>query len=216
MDFPFVKEAISALFQKSSCDMYPFKPSEAAPNYRGRIVFHPDKCINCMLCERVCSGNAITHLIENTPEGDYRVTRTFYLGSCTFCATCMDFCDHGAIEFTRDYHMIATREEDLMVSGTFIKKAPKKKAPPPAPKAEAASAACSVTLREDGNSYHIGSLRNSEAAETADPVKTTVPSTTQAALPTATAAAESETASETAAETATGETTDEAVETTVA
>ena len=150
MDFPFVKEAISALFQKSSCDMYPFKPSEAAPNYRGRIVFHPDKCINCMLCERVCSGNAITHLIENTPEGDYRVTRTFYLGSCTFCATCMDFCDHGAIEFTRDYHMIATREEDLMVSGTFIKKAPKKKAPPPAPKAEAASAACSVKLREDG------------------------------------------------------------------
>lgn len=139
MDFPFVKEAISALFQKSSCDMYPVRPSEAAPNYRGRIVFHPDKCINCMMCERVCSGNAITHEIVKTPEGDDQVTRTFYLGSCTFCATCMDFCNHGAIEFTRDYHMIATKEEDLMVSGTFIKKAPVKKAPPkpaPAPKEE--------------------------------------------------------------------------------
>ena len=85
MDFPFVKEAISSLFQKSSCDMYPVRPSEAAPRYRGRIVFHPDKCINCMMCERVCSGNAITHEIVKTPEGDDQVTRTFYLGSCNGC-----------------------------------------------------------------------------------------------------------------------------------
>ena len=138
MDFPFLKEAVNGLFSKSSCDMYPVKPSEAAPRYRGRIVYHPDKCINCMMCERVCSGNAITHTIEKTEEGD-RVTRTFYLGSCTFCATCADFCNHGAIEFTGDYHMVATKEEDLMVTGTFIKKPPVKKAAPPkpaAPKAE--------------------------------------------------------------------------------
>ena len=141
MDFPFLKEAVTGLFSKSSCAMYPAVPSEAAPNYRGRIVYHPDKCINCMLCERVCSGNAITHTVEKTEEGD-KITRTFYLGSCTFCATCMDFCGHGAIEFTRDYHMIATKEEDLMVSGSFIKKPPvKKPAPPkpaPAPEAKAA------------------------------------------------------------------------------
>ncbi len=141
MDFPFLKEAVNGLFSKSSCAMYPAVPSEAAPNYRGRIVYHPDKCINCMLCERVCSGNAITHTVEKTEEGD-KITRTFYLGSCTFCATCMDFCGHGAIEFTRDYHMIATKEEDLMVSGSFIKKPPVKKPAPskpaaaPAPKAE--------------------------------------------------------------------------------
>jgi len=140
MDFPFVKEAISSLFKKSSCDMYPVVPAEAAENYRGRIVFHPDKCINCNMCERVCSGSAITHTSEKTPEGDERITRTFYLGSCTFCATCMDFCTHGAIEFTRDYHMIATKEEDLMVSGTFVKKAPVKKAPAPKPAAAAPAA----------------------------------------------------------------------------
>ena len=140
MDFPFIKEALSQLFSKPSCEMYvPDKTKEGAPNYRGRIVFHPDKCINCMMCERVCSGNAITHVIEKTPEGDDKVTRTFYLGSCTFCATCMDFCGHGAIEFTRDYHMIATKEEDLMVTGTFIKKPPVKKAAPPKPAAPAAA-----------------------------------------------------------------------------
>ena len=148
MDFPFLKEAVTGLFTKSSCAMYPVVPSEAAPNYRGRIVYHPDKCINCMLCERVCSGNAITHTIEKTEEGD-KITRTFYLGSCTFCATCMDFCGHGAIEFTRDYHMIATKEEDLMVSGSFIKKPPVKKPAPPKPAAPAAPAAAPKAEEKD-------------------------------------------------------------------
>ena len=138
MDFPFLKEAVKGLFSKSSCDMYPVKPAEAAPHYRGRIVYHPDKCINCMMCERVCSGNAISHTVEKTDEGD-KITRTFYLGSCTFCATCADFCNHGAIEFTGDYHMIATKEEDLMVTGSFIKKPPVKKPAPPKPAAPAAA-----------------------------------------------------------------------------
>ena len=165
MDFPFVKEAISKLFSKPSCEMYvPDKTKLGAPNYRGRIVFHPEKCINCMMCERVCSGNAITHVIEKTPEGEDKVTRTFYLGSCTFCATCMDFCGHGAIEFTRDYHMIATKEEDLMVSGTFIKKAPVKKAPaakPAAPKPAAAPAPAEggkvIKPRDDGKPVQVPS-----------------------------------------------------------
>ena len=60
MDFPFMKEALNQLFSKSSCAMYPAVPSEAAPNYRGRIVYHPDRCLGCGMCERVCSGNAIT------------------------------------------------------------------------------------------------------------------------------------------------------------
>ena len=73
MDFPFVKEAISQLFSKSSCAMYPAVPSEAAPHYRGRIVYHPDRCIACGMCERVCAGGAISRTIEKTEEGD-RVT----------------------------------------------------------------------------------------------------------------------------------------------
>ena len=164
MDFPFVKEAISQLFSKPSCAMYPAVESIAAPRYRGRIAFDPTKCINCLMCERVCCGGAITHTVEKTEEGD-RITRSFDLGCCTFCAHCMDFCNHGAIQLTQDYHMIATKEEDLIVTGTFITKPPVKKAPPPkpaaapaaaeAPKAEAAKAepaapAAEIKPREDG------------------------------------------------------------------
>ena len=156
MDLPFVKEAISQLFSKPSCDMYPVVPSEAAPGYRGRIVYHADKCIGCGMCERVCSGNAITRTVEKVEEGD-KITLTFNLGSCTFCATCADFCSKNAIEFTGDYHMIATKEEDLLVSGSFIKKPPVKKpapaaaaAPKAAPGTEPDAPGCAIVPREDG------------------------------------------------------------------
>ncbi len=139
MDFPFVKEAVKQLFSKSSCDMYPAVPSEAAPRYRGRIIYHPERCISCGMCERVCSGNAITRTVEKVEEGE-KVTMTFNLGSCTFCATCADFCSRNAIEFSGDYHMVATKEEDLLVTGTFIKKPPVKKPAPPKPAAAAPAA----------------------------------------------------------------------------
>lgn len=162
MDFPFIKEAVSQLFSKTSCEMYPVKPSPAAPRYRGRIVFHSDRCINCGMCERVCAGGAISTVVEKTEEGD-KVTRTFNLGSCTFCSHCADFCTTHAIELTDDYHMIATKEEDLIVTGTFIKKPPVKKAAPAAApaaapkaapaaekKAEEPAPACAVSPRDDG------------------------------------------------------------------
>ena len=110
MDLPFVKEAVKGLFSKTSCEMYPFVPSEAAPRYRGRIVFHPEKCINCGMCERVCAGGAIK--TEAVPvEGGQQITRSFNLGSCTFCSHCADFCHEKAIEVTGDYHMVATKED---------------------------------------------------------------------------------------------------------
>lgn len=151
MDFPFVKEAISQLFSKPSCAMYPAVPSEAAPNYRGRIVYHADKCLGCGMCERVCSGGAITRVIEKVEEGD-KITLSFNLGSCTFCATCADFCSTKAIEFTGDYHMIATKEEDLIVTGTHIRPAKKPATKPAAaaPAAESAAPACTVMPRDDG------------------------------------------------------------------
>ena len=153
MDFPFMKEALSQLFSKSSCAMYPSVPSEAAPGYRGRIVYHPDRCISCGMCEKVCSGNAITRTVEHLEDGQDKITLTFNLGSCTFCATCADFCVKHAIELTGDYHMVATKEEDLLVSGSFIKAAPKKKAAPAA-KSEScqsgAGAVPAVKPRDDG------------------------------------------------------------------
>lgn len=150
MDFPFIKLAIRQLFSKPSCAMYPDVPSEAAEGYRGRIVYHADRCIGCGMCERVCAGGAITRVLEKTDEGT-RITLSFDLGSCTYCSHCADFCSTKAIELTRDYHIVATKSEDLIVTGTTFRPAPKKSAP----KTAAAESVCAadefaVEAREDG------------------------------------------------------------------
>ncbi|MDO4573354.1 MAG: 4Fe-4S binding protein, partial [Clostridia bacterium] len=113
----------------------------APEKYRGRIVFHADKCINCGMCERVCAGGAISTSSVETEEG-LLITRRFFLGSCTFCSCCADFCSKKAIELSQDYHMVARDEADLVVEGTYLKKKPAPKPPKPAePKAGAAEKA---------------------------------------------------------------------------
>ena len=168
--------------------MYPFVPSEAAPNYRGRIAYDPNKCIGCGMCVRVCAGKAIT-LTRTPAEGGENITLTFDLGSCTFCNTCADFCNDNAITLTSDYHMIATKEEDLLVTGTHFKE--KKKPTPkpaaakpavpakPATPAEAAAPAKTMTAAE------APKADAAPAAETAAPAPAA-----PAAEPTPTAPAE--------------------------
>ena len=142
---PFIKEAVQQLFSKPSTEAYPAAPAPAAPGYRGRIVFHADRCISCGMCERVCAGGAISTTSEETEEG-LLITRRFFLGSCTFCANCADFCVKNAIELTDDYHMVARDENELVVTGTYLKKKPT----PKKPAANAEEPASTVKPRDDG------------------------------------------------------------------
>ena len=142
---PFIKEAVTQLFQKPATENFPAEPVKAAPHYRGRIVFHADKCISCGMCERVCAGGAISTTSVDTEEGQL-ITRRFFLGSCTFCANCADFCVKNAIELTDDYHMVARDENELVVTGTYLKKKPT----PKKPAANAEEPASTVKPRDDG------------------------------------------------------------------
>ena len=142
---PFIKEAVQQLFSKPSTEAYPAAPAPAAPGYRGRIVFHADRCISCGMCERVCAGGAISTTSEETEEG-LLITRRFFLGSCTFCANCADVCVKNAIELTDDYHMVARDENELVVTGTYLKKKPA----PKKPAANAEEPASTVKPRDDG------------------------------------------------------------------
>ena len=121
MMFPFLKTAVTNLFKKPSTVLYPFVPVEAKPNYRGRISYDPEKCVNCGMCMKVCSPQAITRVIEPVDGGE-QITYTFDLTSCTFCAMCQDFCSSKAIRLTEDYHMAEEDSSKLVTTATYFKK----------------------------------------------------------------------------------------------
>lgn len=148
MKLPYLREALNAFFQKPSTVT---ELPEACEGYRGRLVYHADRCINCGLCMRVCSPGAITKQVEKIEEGD-RITFTIDLSSCTFCSMCANFCSKNAIELSRDYNMVGTQKEDFLVSGTFVKKTIVRPNIPPkapaAPKAEAPKSADDAKFEE--------------------------------------------------------------------
>ncbi len=121
MMFPFLKKAITNAFTKPSTEAFPCPEGEGLGNYRGRIAFDGEKCIDCGMCIKVCSPAAI-ELEREADDGGEHIWRTFDLTSCTFCATCVDFCEEGAIQMTKDYHMVGTKHEDLLVKGVTFKK----------------------------------------------------------------------------------------------
>lgn len=168
MDFPFAREAISKLFSKSSAICTP--PCRAKPRRItvGASLTVPISASAAAVraCLRPAARSPRTIEKGEDGQGD-KVTLTFNLGSCTFCATCADFCSRKAIELTGDYHMIATKEEDLLVTGSFIKKPPVKKAAPApaakpaaeAPAAPAEAPAAEVRPRDDGKRQRSGEVR---------------------------------------------------------
>lgn len=127
---PYLKKALINLVSKPSTELFPKgEPPKAAEGYRGRLHYDPQKCLNCGLCLRVCAPQCMQREVEKLENGDQRVTFTFDMTSCTFCAMCADFCTSHAITLTEDYMIVGTQPEDFLVTGTFIKKAP-----PPKPK----------------------------------------------------------------------------------
>jgi len=144
---PYLKQSFKNLFSRPSTGAFPAgDPPKAAEHYRGRLVYHPDLCINCGMCIRVCAPQCIERTVKPLEGGDQEVTFTFDLSSCTFCGTCSDFCGRKSITLSDDYMIVGTKHEDFLVGGTFIKKAPKPKFTPEQlaemkAKAEAARAA---------------------------------------------------------------------------
>ena len=156
---PYLKRALGNLFRAPATEKFPAgEPPKAAEGYRGRIVYHADRCINCGMCLRVCAPQCMTRTIKPLENGDQEITFTFDQSSCTFCSLCADFCSRKAIKLTDDYMIVGTTPDAFIVSGTFVKKAPPPKMTPEqiaelkakAEAAKAAKAAAEAAKAENG------------------------------------------------------------------
>jgi len=109
-------------FKPVVTEQYPWELPTIPDRYRGHIELVGNeetgkpKCVACGMCQRSCPSGCIT-LTGKKPEGEKKKVVTKYVldfTTCSLCGTCIESCNFGAIQFSKDYNLASTRKEDYI------------------------------------------------------------------------------------------------------
>ncbi len=109
---------------------YPFKTIKMSSRYRGHIelIENEDgtpKCVACGMCQRGCPSGCISLASKSVPyevevKGEIKKKKKKVLTkydlnftTCSLCGQCVESCNFGALEFSREYNLASTRKEDF-------------------------------------------------------------------------------------------------------
>ncbi|MBS7288102.1 MAG: NADH-quinone oxidoreductase subunit I [Candidatus Freyarchaeota archaeon] len=109
-------ELLKHLLKKPATVFYPFEKLPVPERYRGRHIYHVNRCNGCSLCARDCPTGAITMVPDIRPEGQRTKTGKrprIFLAACMFCGQCVLSCPNNAIEMTGDYELAAYSKDEM-------------------------------------------------------------------------------------------------------
>jgi formate hydrogenlyase subunit 6/NADH:ubiquinone oxidoreductase subunit I len=66
--------------------------------FRGRPIYHKEKCICCKLCQRVCPAHAI-EINKTDSVCEFRI----YAARCIACGQCIDACPKDALSMREEF-----------------------------------------------------------------------------------------------------------------
>jgi Ni,Fe-hydrogenase III small subunit/NAD-dependent dihydropyrimidine dehydrogenase PreA subunit len=93
---------------------FPAAPPELPERFRGRPVLDASRCVDgCRACVDACP----TQALQADPL-------RLDLGACVFCPACTEACPTGAITYTTDYQLAASKREALVLTGDGASEAP--------------------------------------------------------------------------------------------
>ena len=104
-------QALRSIWTKPATVMYPHVKVQMPDRFRGKLEFHPEKCICCKLCVRDCPTGAI----EIRKVGEKRFECEIDFSKCIFCAQCVDVCPKDALEATREFELAEIQRGKLKV-----------------------------------------------------------------------------------------------------
>ena len=107
-----IKQVIESFFKKPATLMYPYIKEDTLKSFRGKMKFHPEKCIGCKLCMRDCPSNAIN--VKKVGEKEFEIE--IDLGKCIYCGQCVDSCMKKALEMSKEFELAVLDKKELKVT----------------------------------------------------------------------------------------------------
>jgi NADH-quinone oxidoreductase chain I len=106
-------------FRPAITFQYPHEKKPLAERFRGVLSFHPEICISCEMCVRVCPSDVISmewKRNEETKKKDLLWYQIDY-GKCNVCRLCEEACPTKikSVHHSNEYELVFEDRKDFVV-----------------------------------------------------------------------------------------------------
>jgi NADH-quinone oxidoreductase subunit I len=97
---------------------FPYEKKTMSQRFRGALAFHPEVCISCDMCVRVCPSDCISLESQRNEKGKkelgwYQID----FAKCNFCRLCEEICPTKpkSVHHTLEYELAFSNRNDFIV-----------------------------------------------------------------------------------------------------
>lgn len=95
---------------------YPTQKQPMTPRFRGLVDLHPQKCIMCYQCVKICPTGCLSVAHKELPEKKKVLERfTYNMEFCCFCGLCDQVCPTKAIYMNKIYEIALYEDHEQLI-----------------------------------------------------------------------------------------------------